>query len=118
MMNIQLVSSSWDLADPSMLAFGLELTMDSPICLFSPPGGVPNVSAAAPEPSQLVHGLPAMGDQMAQMLALLQGQRAAMDEQKAAMLMMETSLHNFEVTIDCCVQDQGKEINQHFESVQ
>ncbi len=57
---------------------------------------------------------------MSQVLALLQGQKAAMDEQKvamagqnAAMSMMEISLCNFEAMIDCHLQDQGKETNQH-----
>ncbi len=109
------------------MAFGLELTSEPPVHLFFPAGGVlpPVVNGVVTnEPAvagsnQSTQVQLATGDQMAQMLAgpLLQGQKAAMDEQKVAMSTMETSLCNVEVMIDCCLQDQGKEINQHVESV-
>ncbi len=44
--NVQLASSSQDLANPSMLTFGLELVADPPTHLFFPPGGMALLSAS------------------------------------------------------------------------
>ncbi len=85
-----------------MLAFGLELTVNSPIRLFFPAGGVPlqpsevaSTTEAAANDSASVPP-PVMGDQMGQVLA--------------AISTMQSLLHNFEVTVDCRLCDHGKAI--------
>ncbi len=116
--NVHLAASCQDSAEVSSLAFGLELVTELPVLLFFPAGGVPppggNEAVANEQASaNMDHSAPSQpagSDQMLQVLALIQGQ-------KAVMSMMELSLRNFEVMIDCWLRDQGKEINQHIESV-
>ncbi|MCP4548651.1 MAG: hypothetical protein GY835_19515, partial [bacterium] len=85
--NVSLSSSCRDAADPKAIAFGLQLEVDPPVRLFFPAGGVlrplpPDELAAqnnaADELAPVPVLQPAAGDQMAQVLALLQGQAASL----------------------------------------
>ncbi len=125
--NVRLASSNRDSADLSTLAFGLELSMEPPVHLFFPAGGVvpaavagngpenevapPNAEAAATErPLDLVAILATMQQGFA-------WQDVASARQDAASARQDTSLRNLEATVDCRLRDQEKEFSQHIESV-
>ncbi len=86
--NVQLASSSRDVADLPSLAFSLELLIESPLRLFFPAGGVLPPAAEPEVEQQNANGvglvppqpLAPLVDQM-----MLQEQKMAMSEQKMAM---------------------------------
>ncbi len=91
--NVQLASSSRDAVDLASLAFGLILSVESPLLLFFPAGGLLPPVAELEVEQQNANGVglvppqpPAPPvDQMTAILALLQEQKMAMSEQKMAM---------------------------------
>ncbi len=105
--NVHLASSSRDTADLASLAFGLELSIESPLQLFFPAGGIPPLVVDKPEVEvvpQNVHGVglvppqppTAPAKQMTAILALLQEQKMAMSEQKMAMSDQKVALQRLE----------------------
>ncbi len=100
--NVRLASLSCDVADLTSLAFGLELSSESPLLLFFPAGGIPPQAVDEPEVDAALQDVNGVGpvppqppaapaEQMTAILALLQEQKMALGDQKVALQRLEES---------------------------
>ncbi len=119
--NICLVSSSHDSPDLPSIAFDLELTSEPQVRLFFPAGGVTLTAEVGPEnevappntDAATTEQQPGAPD-LAAILAAISGLKATNSQ---AFAQQNTSPHNFEVTVDCRLWDQRKELSQQIDLV-